>query len=399
MSAPPNPLLPLQDVGTEPVDCLIIAGEHSGDQHAARMVKRAWKENPSLRLVAVGGPALHKASVPVLSDLTQLSVVGLIEVLKHYRLFKAFFDELLAWVETHRPRAICYVDYPGFNLRFAKALTEKGLACQGGGSIKQLYYISPQIWAWKAKRRFKMQRWLDSLATIFPFEPPHYADTTLPTQFVGHPFIDDQEKSFLRYDPAGKLLLLPGSRQAAISRIFPIMLATLQHLRAQIEPLEVVVIYPTEELKALLQRLLAQHAPDCAEIVRLTAHPQSDETLPVRAVLTSSGTMSFQCALAGIPGTLLYKAHPLTYQIGKRLVKVPYLGMANLILQKDFYPEFIQDAAQPAVLAAAVLAAWQEPEQIALTQQLTAELHQALSPPETSAGQWLAGELLSSRQS
>jgi lipid-A-disaccharide synthase len=210
---------------------LIVAGEHSGDEHAARVVRELNVTHPGLKICALGGPELASAGAQLLHDLTATSVVGFVEVLKHYSFFKALFEATVRWVGQYRPRAICFVDYPGFNLRLAARLRERGLSVKSGGKVKLLFYISPQIWAWKAKRRFTMARDLDALAVIFPFEPACYKDTTLPVEFVGHPFLAPDYVSPVRYDPAGPVLLLPGSRVQAVERIFPLLLAGFAEFR------------------------------------------------------------------------------------------------------------------------------------------------------------------------
>ena len=207
------------------VDVLIVAGEHSGDEHGARMIRALRAKQPGLAVAALGGPALAGAGAQVLHDLTSSSVVGLVEVLKNYSFFRALFEETLRWIAEHRPGAVCFVDYPGLNLRLAAALRERGLSVKGGGKIKTLFYISPQIWAWKAGRRFAMARDLDAMAVIFPFEVKCYADTALPVEFVGHPFVAPGHAAPVSYDPAGPVLLLPGSRKQAVGRIFPALLA------------------------------------------------------------------------------------------------------------------------------------------------------------------------------
>lgn len=319
------------------VDLLVIAGEHSGDQHAATMVRELRAKKPGFSVVALGGPELVKAGAQLLHDMTASSVVGFVEVLKNYPFFKALFDEVLRWVAEHKPWAICFVDYPGLNLRLAKALRERGLSVKGGGTIPLLYYISPQIWAWKAKRRFTMARDLDALAVIFPFEVDCYADTSLPVEFVGHPFLDDQHEAPVRYDSAGPVLLLPGSRKQAVGRIFPLLLAG----HAAYGKREAVVLYPSEFIKDVLR---AEKIP--ANVKLLPTGTQ----VAASAVLTSSGTMSMHCALAAIPGAVVYRANPLTYVLGRMLVKVPYLGIANLLLKEPMYPEYIQGAASPKAL-------------------------------------------------
>ncbi|MBP6508426.1 MAG: lipid-A-disaccharide synthase, partial [Opitutaceae bacterium] len=344
MSAATTKLLPFRLPAPEGgrVDLLVVAGEHSGDEQAARMVTELKTQRPELALAALGGPEVERAGAQLLYDLTASSVVGLVEVLKNYSFFKALFAEVLRWIEEHQPRAICFVDYPGLNLRLAAALRERGLSAKGGGKIKLLYYISPQIWAWKAKRRFTMARDLDALAVIFPFEVACYQDTALPVEFVGHPFVAADYIPPVRYDPAGPILLLPGSRTQAVERIFPVLLSAYQRYRGAGGERAAVVIYPNDEVAAVLRRW---PAPDCQLI-------KTGATVAAAAVLTSSGTMSLHCALAGIPGAIVYRTNPLTYLLARWWVKLDYIGIANLLLKEPMYPEFIQGAARAVPLAA-----------------------------------------------
>jgi len=206
----------------EGVDLLVMAGEHSGDEHAAKMVTSLLKRNPNLNIVAIGGEELRQAGAELLFDLVQHSVVGFFEAVKKYTTFKPIFDESVNWIRKHQPKAVCFVDNPGFNLRVAQALHDASISKKSGGSVSLLYYISPQVWAWKAKRRFKMAKLLDSLAVIFPFEVESFADTDLETIFVGHPFLGNEYDLPVHYDPDGPVLLLPGSRSAAVGRIAPV---------------------------------------------------------------------------------------------------------------------------------------------------------------------------------
>ena len=249
MAAAPKSTFRLPPPASARVDLLVIAGEHSGDQHAATMVHELRAKKPGLSVVALGGPELAKAGAQVLHDMTASSVVGFVEVLKNYPFFKALFEETLRWISEHKPRAICFVDYPGLNLRLAKALRQRGLSVKGGGKIPLLYYISPQIWAWKAKRRFTMARDLDALAVIFPFEVECYKDTSLPVEFVGHPFLDEDHEPPVRYDPDGPILLLPGSRKQAVGRIFPLLLAGY----AAYGKRDAVVLYPSQDILDVLK--------------------------------------------------------------------------------------------------------------------------------------------------
>ncbi len=366
------------------VDLLILAGEHSGDQHAAELVDELRAKQPDLAVCALGGPALQAAGAQVLHDMTASSVVGFVEVLKNYGFFKALFEETLRWIAEHRPRAVLFVDYPGLNLRIAKALRERGISQKGGGAVKTLFYISPQIWAWKGGRRFTMARDLDALAVIFPFEVECYQDTDLPVEFVGHPFLAAHHVPPVRFDPAAPILLLPGSRKQAVARIFPALLAGC----AAYGKRDALVIYPSETIR---QVLLSCNPPANVKLI-----PGADDGAPVAAsaVLMSSGTMSLHVALAGIPGAIAYRANPITYFIGKMLVKIPYLGIANLLLKEPMYPEYLQGAASPKALAAELADSIENPARLQRTRAQTERLREILRVPAAgTAADWVAKRL------
>lgn len=339
-------------------DVLLVAGEHSGDEHAAHVIKELREKDPALRIAAVGGQQMAGAGATLLHDLTDSSVVGLIEVLRHYGYFKRLFDEVIEWVQQRQPRLICLVDYPGFNLRLARALKETGLSRPGGGQTAVYYYISPQIWAWKQHRRFAMAELLDELGVIFPFEVECYADTSLPVHFVGHPFVlYPESRAQVSYDADGPLLLLPGSRVQPVKRILPPMVQTLMRAMDAGIVHRGSVIYPSEAVMGEILSVCGDHP---GSRLRMDLVPKG-EAVRASAVLTSSGTMSLSVALAGIPGAIIYRANPITYWIGRRVVKIPYLGIANLILggldhrpdtreDAPVYPEFIQGEARPGML-------------------------------------------------
>lgn len=388
MSAQSTLTLPPPNSG-QPVDVLFIAGEHSGDQHAAKLVDQLRTLRPELRIAALGGPELKRAGAQLLYDLTASSVVGLVEVLKNLSFFRELFDATLSWIREYKPRAVCFVDYPGFNLRLAKELRKVGLSAKGGGSVKTLFYISPQIWAWKAGRRFAMARDLDAIAVIFPFEVACYADTDLSAEFVGHPFLADDYVSPVAYDPAGPILLLPGSRKQAVSRIFPLMLAGYRAFGAS---RQAVALYPSETIA----RVLRAANPDSRIALKKVSesHGAAGEPTRASAVLTSSGTMSMHCALAGIPGAIVYRASPLTYFFGRWLVKVPYLGIANLLLRAPMYPEYIQGAAKPAALAEELRRCIDDPARRQQTVAYAEKLHGILRQPTTgAAAEWVLKQL------
>jgi lipid-A-disaccharide synthase len=432
MSAPAALPFRLPAPRTSRVDLLVIAGEHSGDQHAARMVREllARDHGKNLSVCALGGPDLAGAGAQLLHDMTATSVIGLVEVLKNFSFFNALFNEVLRWVSVHKPRTVCFVDYPGMNLRLAKEMRKRGLSTKGGGPVRTLFYISPQIWAWKAGRRFKMGRDLDAMAVIFPFEPACYDDTGLrgKVEFVGHPFVAGDYAAPVTHDASGPILLLPGSRKQAVSRIFPLMLAGYKRYcdgtsrqpvdgeaatnNSQLHGLQphgpaahstaqshgpaaramrlasarpAIVLYPSEDVLAVLR---AFTLPAGIEL-RPTGAP-----VAASAVLTSSGTMSMHCALAGIPGAVVYRVNPITYLFGRLLVKVPHIGIANLLLKEPMYPEHIQGAASPEALAGQLHDCLENPARLAHTESCAARLRAILHQPTAgTAADWLARQL------
>ncbi len=367
-------------------DVLILAGEHSGDEQASRMLKKIFVQQPNLNVCAFGGQALSEVGAQLLFDFTQFSVVGLMEVLKNYSFFKALSSAIVEWICKYKPKVVCFVDYPGFNLLIASELYKRGVSLKGGGSVKLLYYISPQIWAWKAKRRFKMARLLDSLAVIFPFEVACYADTSLNAQFVGHPFLEEEFENPVEYDSNGYVLLLAGSREIAVSRIFPIMLKALRKLEGE----NAVALYPSESIKNILEKTLAKF-PDVANRVKIV--DKSALPLKAKAVMMSSGTMSLCCSLAGIPGAIVYKANPITYVLGRMLVNIQYLSIANILLDKPAWREFIQfDATEEKISTymQECLKAQKRSEFVEYAENLKKLLH---AEAKKSASDWLLSEL------
>ena len=342
---------PFPSTEIEEVDLLIVAGEASGDEHASLLVKDLLEREPGLSISALGGPGLEAQGASLLFNLVDHSVVGIFEVLKNYGFFKSLFRQTLDWIEEKRPKAVLLVDYPGFNLRLATALKQKGLSVKGGGTIKVLQYVSPQLWAWKPKRRFLMEKVLDGLAVLFPFELDCYRDVDLPVSFVGHPFARPDYLSPISYSASGPIALLPGSRVQPVQRILPCFLDAFDIMLRRFPDIHGVIPVPDSKIRAVVEELLANRRESRD---RLSVQ-DCQSRFEARAALMSSGTMSLACAIAGIPGVVAYRAHPLTYLLGRFLVKVPYLGMANLLLpEKPPYEEFLQGEANGKTLACAM---------------------------------------------
>jgi lipid-A-disaccharide synthase len=362
-------------------DLLIAAGEHSGDEHGARLLAGLLRRRPGLRVAALGGPRLAAAGAQLLLDRTKVSVVGFAEALRHLGYFRSVIEATAAWVGEHRPRAVCFVDNSGVNLRIAEQLRLRGLSAKGGGAVRTLYYISPQVWASRAGRRFELARNLDSLAVLFPFEVGFYAGTGLDVRFVGHPFLAPDYSPPVRFDPAGPVLLLPGSRPRAVGLIAPDLLAGYARFASQGGGRGAVILYPSEEIRRQLEAI----APPG---VRLQGR---GEAVAASAVLTSSGTMSMHCALAGIPGAIAYRTDPLTYLAARVLIRVPYLGIANILLGETMYPEYIQAAATPSALASELAACVGDPGRSAAAAAMAERLRSLLRHPAGGGeADWLA---------
>jgi lipid-A-disaccharide synthase len=365
------------------VDLLIVAAEHSGDEHAARLVRGLLAQRPELKVCALGGNHLAAAGAQLLQDLTGQSAMGFAVIAK-ISYYRALIETVVRWVGLHRPRAVCFVDSSGLNLRIARGLFERGYSAKAGGPTKTLYYISPQIWASRAGRRFEMAKHLDGLAAIFPFEPAVYADTSLPVEFVGHPFVAADYAAPVSHDPAGPILLLPGSRRGVVKRIFPVLLAGY---RAWGAARPAVVLYPSEDIRGLLE---AAQPPAGVELRRTG----EGGAVAASAVITTSGTMSMHCALAGIPGVVTYRTDPLTYLLGRLLVKVEHIGIANVLLKEPMYPEYIQGAAQPEVFARELKDCLENPARRERTAALAAKLRALLAQPTAgSASEWMRRQL------
>ncbi len=383
---------PLSDFpkASEPVDLLVVAGEASGDEHAAQAVLDLRARNPNLKISSLGGEKLQAAGTELLFPLADHGVVGLFEVLKNYGFFRDVFEKTISWIEQAKPRCILLVDYPGFNLRLARALQQRGISQKGGGEIPVLQYVSPQLWAWKPKRRFAMADTLDGLGVIFPFETKCYEDVSLPVSFVGHPFAHPSYQSPVKYDPQGELLLLPGSRVQPVSRILPVFLDALEELTMGGQRVQAVLPASSPQIRERVECMLSHRSKlkNCVRVVNRT------EGLSARAALMSSGTMSLSCAWAGIPGVIGYRAHPITYLIGKLLVQVPHLGMANLLLpDHPPNPEFLQGSATGSRLAAEIRKILQDEGSGKKAAHTAEKLHQLLAQPqERGLVEWLVQE-------
>ncbi|HMO51303.1 MAG TPA: lipid-A-disaccharide synthase [Kiritimatiellia bacterium] len=324
-----------------PENLLVIAGEVSGDMHAAAVIAALKRRRPGVSVWGFGGDQLAGQGVELLQHVRDLSVLGLVEVLKRYGFFRRIFREVLEEVDRRRPQAALLIDYPGFNLRLAAELKRRG--------VRVIYYVCPQVWAWHRSRIPRMARIIDRLLVIFPFEVEVFAATGLQVEFVGHPLVEEAAKVFAAPDAAlpwpGALpiALLPGSRRQELQRLLPPMLAAAARLSREAPEAGFILAAASPEMEKLAANLI-EAAPEKPE--RLVVVPGKTRHIlrQARAAWVASGTATLETALMECPMVVVYKTARLTYEVGKRLVRVPHLGMVNLLAGKELCPELIQDA-------------------------------------------------------
>jgi lipid-A-disaccharide synthase len=325
----------------------ILAGEASGDTYGARLAEELRRQAPAVPLRGMGGAAMRAAGVELLVDSSKLGVIGLVEVLRHLRTFLRIFKELVTRAAAERPAAVVLIDYPGFNLRFARQMKELG--------IPVVYYVSPQVWAWGRGRIPEIARLVRRMLVLFPFEVEVYRGTGLDVRFVGHPLIeimDARREAGLVREP-DTVLLLPGSRYGEIARLLTPMLETVRWLRARRPELRFVLAAPNEGIAARCRTRLAAAGETTVMIdVGRTQHWMQR----AGTGLAASGTVTVEAAILGLPLVVVYRVNPVTYRLGRWLVKIPFFTMVNLVAGKRVYEEFLQGEVQAARLGPALAA-------------------------------------------
>jgi len=321
---------------------LIVAGEASGDIHAAHLVDEIKKLDPEVTFSGLGGIHMKNSGVEIYHDLTKLAVVGFWEVLNHYGEFKKIFDSFLKKAKEIKPACVILIDYPGFNLRLAKKLKEQ--------HIKVIYYISPQVWAWKKNRVHQIKKYVDRMLVIFQFEKDFYASFGMEVDFVGHPLADDikvtvEKEAFLKGHHLQEYRLtigiLPGSREKEIQRILPVMLKAASALQKNYPMLQFMIVKaPTIDSQLIYEQLSKneQKIPVIEED-RYNAMHACD------LCMVASGTATLETALLLKPMVVVYKTSFLTWALAKLFVKIPNIGLVNVVAGKRIVPECIQQEA------------------------------------------------------
>ena len=336
---------------------LIIAGETSGDQHGAAMVRILREDFPDLPIFGVGGDHLRAVGVETLFDVEALNVMGLVEVLAKVPSGLLMARRLLRAARERGARVVVLIDAPGFNLLFARWAKQAGL--------RVVYYVSPQIWAWRQNRVHKVARRVDKMLTLFPFEVPFYTAAGVDAEYVGHPFLDclsglpgrSQAARRLGLDDKRPIVaLLPGSRRREVELLLEPMLAALDLIRDDLPEVQgVLPAAPT--VTDTVQRIAAGFSG------ALTVVDQQSLTALCAAdfALVASGTATLEAGLIGIPMVIAYRVNRLTAWLAKRLLRVPHIGLINIVAGRRVVPELLQEAVSPRTMAALALSALQDP--------------------------------------
>jgi len=338
---------------------MFVAGESSGDMRAAGLASALKKLAPTLRLSGIGGQYMREAGVECFTDITELAVIGIAEVIKNLSRIKKVFDQTLQQIDTTHPDAVILVDYPGFNLRLAQEIKKRG--------IKIIYYISPQVWAWREKRVLKIKKLVDRMIVLFPFEQDIYNKYGMKVDYVGHPLVDeiivdkDQTeilKSIGFSTSKTTIGLMPGSRAKEVERHLPCMLQAAQLLFKQNKERQFLLLKaPTIPLKLIDDQLLNyKHLP-----LRIYIGPTYDGINAMDAAMVASGTATLETALLKKPMVIIYKTSWLTYAIAKSVIKIPYIGLVNIVAGKKIVEELIQNDANAANIAKTIEGALHSP--------------------------------------
>jgi lipid-A-disaccharide synthase len=327
---------------------MVVAGEASGDLHAANMVRAMRRLDPALRFSGMGGDALRSAGAEVLVDSTRLSVVGLVEVLVHYGDIRRAMKRLRDHLQRERPALLILVDYVEFNLRLARSAKALG--------IKVLFYVSPQVWAWRSRRIKRIGRVIDAMAVLFPFEAEVYREHGIPVRYVGNPLVDEVRASADCYslrrefglnETAPVVGILPGSRRGELRRHLPLIMEAARRLRERIPGVQFIM--PLAPGVDVTRDVNPYVDPDL-NIVQITGRTY-DAMHSADALMIASGTATLEAGLLRVPMAILYRLSPITYFILKRMILIRDVGLANIVAGERVVPEFIQSDATPEAIA------------------------------------------------
>ena len=323
----------------------IVAGEASGDLHASEVVRELKTLDANVSTFGIGGDLLAREGMTLLRHAREMGIVGLFNVLRQLPMFRRAFNELIERIAQERPDAVLLVDYPDFNLRVARRCKELGLPV--------VYYISPQLWAWRKGRVRHIAKYVDRMVVIFPFEEEFYRTHDVPVTYVGHPLIE--QLAHIARPPRDadelRLALLPGSRRMEVASLLPPMLDAVEILRRERRVDAYVIQAPT-----IAREKLARIMRDRGVTLPIREHDGGEGVAAADVALSSSGTATLESAVLGTPVVVMYKLSAATYLLAKRLVRLPHFSLVNIVAGKRVVPELLQDEVNGARIAEEVRA-------------------------------------------
>lgn len=341
---------------TESPKFFLIAGEASGDQLGAPLITALKQQLPQAEFYGMGGQHMQQAGMHLLMDYEQLAIIGLLDVLKNLKLLKRTFKFLEEQLLKIKPDAVILIDYPGFNLRFARIAKQHG--------FKVIDYVSPQIWAWRYGRIKKIKRDVDLMLVLLPFEEAIYQKEGVPVKYVGHPKAAKITAPFARdyarfqLDPTRPIFgLLPGSRRSEIERHMPLLRDTIPFIKQHYPNAQFVIPLADN----LSPQSLATYLTDDMQVIE---HHTYDVIPLCDAIIASSGTVTLEIALFQVPLVIIYKVAAFNYWLGRMIINAKQLGLCNIIAEETIAPEFIQYAAKPKALSNALLDVMQRRSEI-----------------------------------
>lgn len=352
----------------------ISAGELSGDLHGGKLIEALRAQRPDLQIIAIGGDAMAAAGAQLLVHIRDTAFMGFIEVLRHWRQVLSLWRRTMEALDSQRPQLVVTIDYPGFNLRLAKAAHRRG--------IPVIYYISPQIWAWHQSRVKKIKKYVREVLCILPFEVDWYRSHGIRAQFVGHPLLDqpvDKSVPSPFADRARPLIgLFPGSRKQEIVQLLPIMLATVELLRRHFPQME-TVIAAAPSLEPEFIKPIVGNVP-----VQIINKQNSALMTAADLLLIASGTATLEATLHHTPYIVIYRINPLSYLLARSIVKVNSITLANLITGSKGVTELVQSQANPLRIAYEARRILTDKAYNVQLRQFLASVHQQLGTPGAS---------------
>ncbi|MFP4475349.1 MAG: lipid-A-disaccharide synthase [Desulfatibacillaceae bacterium] len=364
---------------------MIIAGEASGDHHGARLIEKLKEISPGHYYCGIGGQGLKAAGVRILVDARDLCVVGLTEIAARFGTI--YRGLLLAREVLHqvRPDLLILVDFPEFNLMVAREAGKLG--------IPVLYYISPQIWAWRGGRVRKIRKRVDHMAVILPFEKDFYGDHGVPVTFVGHPLLDSdgaEQSGIWRNTPSevsGELVgLLPGSRHGEVSRHLPVLLDAAARISERVAMARFAIPVPYTVDRSLVEGMVAKARERNPGMGGVEVWPEGIDRVLGQStlVVTASGTVTLEAALAGTPMVIMYRMSGISYWVARALIRVEHVGLVNLIAGEGLVPEFLQYDATPENISDKVVELLENPGELDRIREGLARVRQRLGGPGAS---------------